>query len=252
MILEDVSELKELERFREQWASLVAHDLRQPINTIVLTSDLALRSATTKEQRDQILRVRNSAKRLSRMVSDLSDALQIETHRLKLLRERLDLGALVHEVVERAPDVASRTKVHTPGDRRLFVSGDAGRLEQVLTTLLSSAMECGAPERDVRVELEGSGDRAEISVTNFASGIAIDDLSQLFERCDRAHALKLGVAKGSGLYITKGLVEAHGGTIWAERDGDDETVCHLTLPLDGPPIPASPAGAAGAAAARPG
>ena len=92
MILQDVSTLKELEHLREEWASIVAHDLQQPINAIVLWADLLLRAGLADDRNADVRQIRTAAKQLSRMVSDLMDASQLETHRLPVNLERLDLG----------------------------------------------------------------------------------------------------------------------------------------------------------------
>src|SRR5678815_54083 len=105
-----------------------------------------------------------------------------------------------------------------PLDRRLFVQGDAGRLEQVIANLLSNALKHGAPDTEIRLELEDFDDHLEISVTNQGHGVSNEDVQSLFERYTRARRARATGTKGLGLrlYIARGLVEAHGGHIWAE------------------------------------
>jgi PAS domain S-box-containing protein len=236
MIVEDISHLKALERFREGWVSRVAHDLRQPINTIVLTSDLLLQTESSAEQRERVARVRASARRLGRMVSQLSDAFQVESHRVTLFRERLDLGALVQDVSARSSEVAGKVRVSVPADRHLFVQGDPGRLERALTTLLSCAMSrpgADSPEPRVGVSLEECDGVAEVTVVG-GHGLLPDDLAVAFGA--RAPSSATARGAGVGLYIAKGFIEAHGGKLWAEQLPDDATAFRLTLPLDGPPL----------------
>lgn len=241
MIVQDLSTLKELEHLREEWASVVAHDLQQPISVIVLRSDLLLQEGITGPQEDDVREIRSAAKRLSRMVNDLMDASQLETSRMRITLDRLDLGQLVRAVVERVPDAAPRTFIRTPTESRLFVKGDAQRLEQVVTNLLSNALKYGAPETQIRLEVRDTGGHAEVLVTNRGPGIPGDELPFLFERYFRSRAARTSATKGSGLglYIAKGLVEAHGGHIWAESSPDETTTFHFTVPLDGPPLPTS-------------
>lgn len=239
MIVQVVSTLKELEHLREEWASVVAHDLQQPISVIVLRSDLLLHEGLTETQTEDVREVRSAAKRLSRMVNDLMDASLLETSRMRITLDRLDLGQLVRAVVERDPDAAARTDVRTPIDSRLFVKGDEQRLEQVVTNLLSNALKYGAPETQIGLDVRDAGGYAEVLVTNRGPGIPGDELPFLFERYFRSRAARTSGTKGSGLglYIAKGLVEAHGGRIWAESTPAETTTFHFTVPLDGPPMP---------------
>lgn len=237
MILQDVSMLKELEHLREEWAAIVAHDLQQPIQAILLRTELLLRGSLTDEQAENVRHVRTTIKRLSRMVSDLTDASQLETNRMRMTLERLDLGELVREVVQRAPNAKARTRIQIPEKTGPFVNGDAQRLEQVVGNLLANALKYGAPNADIQVEVGAFGEHARVSVTNRGPGIPADEIAGLFERYARARAAKMSATKGLGLglYIAKGLVEAHGGRIWAESVPGQTTTFHFTVPLDKQP-----------------
>jgi signal transduction histidine kinase len=228
---------RELERLREEWASIVAHDLQQPINSIVLRTDLLLRGAVTGEQRRDMEQIRASAMRLSRMARDLMDASRLESRHMSLTLERLDIGELVRDVVERHPGAAARASVRTPTDRRLFVRGDAERLEQVLANILSNAMKYGDVDTGIQIDVEEVKGQAEVSVANRGAGIPREELEFLFERYTRTRRARTSGTKGAGLglYIAKGLVEAHGGRIWAESVPDKVTRFTFSVALDGPP-----------------
>lgn len=240
MVVQDITALKQLEQLREEWASIVAHDLRQPISVISLRSALLLRTAVGAAQREDIRQIRSAAESLSRMANDLMDASLLDTRRLRVTLERLDLGHLIEDIVERASLAASRTRVRMPSDVRLFVKADAQRLEQIVANLLSNAVKYGSPETEIGLEVTHSGGTADIVVTNRGPGIPADDLPFVFERYARSRAAQAGKTKGLGLglYIAKGLVEAHAGRIWAESAPDGVTAFHVALPLDGPAVPA--------------
>jgi PAS domain S-box-containing protein len=241
MVCQDVSTLKELEHLREEWASVVAHDLQQPIAVIALRSDLLLRQDLTPQQAAEVHQVRAAAKRLSRMVNDLMDASQLETKRLRVAPKRLDVGQLVRDVVGRIPEAATRTEIGTPANWRLFVKGDAQRLEQVMTNLLSNALKYSTPDTSIRIDVrENKIDAAvQVSIANRGPGIPSHELPKIFERFVRLSAARRSGTRGSGLglYIAKGLIEAHGGRIWAESVPGETTTFHFTIPLDGPPVP---------------
>jgi PAS domain S-box-containing protein len=240
MVFQDISVLKELERLREEWASIIAHDLRQPISVIALRSTLLERGYLSDEQRNDVRQIHASTERLNRMTSDLMDASLLETRRLQVTLERLDLSQLLRDVVQRVQPGAPRTKLRLPSDCRLFIKGDAHRLEQVLANLLSNAVKYGAPEADIFLEARHTHGNAEILVTNRGAGIPPDELPLLFERYVRSRAAGTASTRGLGLglYIARGLVEAHKGRLWAESVPGDVTTFHITIPLDGPPLPA--------------
>ena len=232
MVLQDITVLKELESLREEWASIVAHDLRQPITVISLRSSLIMQDNLTEEQQDDAKEIKVAAQRLNRMASDLMDASLLETHRMHLALDRLDLCQLLRDVVTRVPLAALQTMVQVPR-AQLFVEGDAQRLEQVLENLLSNAVKYGAPDAPIVVEARALGAEAEIVVANHGDGIAPEEIPILFNRFFRSHTATHSGVKGLGLglYIVRGLVEAHGGRIWVDSVPGDVTTFHVTLPL---------------------
>jgi signal transduction histidine kinase len=238
MVLEDISAIKELERTREEWASIVAHDLRQPISIITLRSALLLRTSLNDEQREDVQQIRSAVNRLNRMASDLMDAALLESHRMQVTLARLDLGQLLHDVVARVPRAARRAKVRTPREHHVYIKGDAHRLEQVVANLLSNAVKYGTPDTEILVELTYGDRQANVVVVNRGPGIPPEELPLVFDRYVRSHRSRAQAATGLGLglYIAKGLVQAHGGRIWAESIPNDVTRFHISIPLDGPPV----------------
>ena len=239
MVCQDVSTLREHQRAREEWASIVAHDLRQPISVIALRSSLLLHGPLSREQRDSVDQIARSVHSLGRLVGDLMDASLLETDRLRVTLDRVDLGALLSDVARGVPVAAGRTRVETPADVRLFVRGDAQRLEQVIANLLSNAGKYAEPDTEIVADLRLEAGHAHLRVTNLGAGIPDDELPFIFNRFARARATgHSGVqGLGLGLYIAKGLVAAHHGRIWAESVPHDRTTFHVSLPLDSSPGP---------------
>jgi signal transduction histidine kinase len=234
---QDVSTVRNLLRARDEWASIVAHELRQPISAIALRSSLLLRGQLSSEQRDCVAQIARSIHSLGRMVTDLMDASLLESDRLRVTLTRVDLGQLLTEIVRRTPLAAPRTRTHLPGDVCLFVKGDAQRLEQVIANLLSNAIKYATPDTDVMVDLRVAAGQAHIRVSNDGDPIPQDELPFIFNRFARTQAAGASgvTGLGLGLYIARGLVSAHHGRIWAES-GPAGTTFHVTLPLDGPPV----------------
>ncbi|MBI4497865.1 MAG: PAS domain S-box protein [Chloroflexi bacterium] len=236
IIFEDITPLKELERLREEWTSVVGHDLRQPVTVISGYAGLLARRA---EQQAPALKagaehILAGARQLNRMITDLLDVSRIEARRLKLERQVVDLPALVETVVERTAAVTQGhpVRVAVMGDIPRL-EADPGRLEQVLGNLLSNAAKYGYPDTEIRVEVERLNDEVRVSVANQGEGIAPEELPRLFERFRRTRIAQEQriTGLGLGLYITRGLVEAHGGRIWAESIPGRTTTFRFILPL---------------------
>ncbi|MFZ5470012.1 MAG: ATP-binding protein [Myxococcota bacterium] len=231
-VFQDISTIKALERMREEWTSVVAHDLRQPIQIIALAARMVERAhpgGMGAEESKFLARIQHSVQRLTRMIDDLLDVSRIEAHRLKIEREWMDLVSLAREAAERSEAPDRPVRVEVEGDVP-WVVADSGRLEQVLGNLLSNAIKYGAPRTEVVVGLRARGDEVEVAVTNKGKALSDETIQRLFTRFHRgAWERKTGL--GLGLYICKGLVEAHGGRIWAEST-PEETTFHFTLPIE--------------------
>ncbi|MDC0742985.1 sensor histidine kinase [Polyangium mundeleinium] len=228
---EDITPLKELERLRQEWTSVVAHDLRQPVTTIMTLAGALARSGADATARSRGERIVGSAARLSRMIGDLLDGSRIETHRLELLRAPTDIPALLGRVIE-ASDNRERVTISIHGEiPALFV--DAQRIEQVAENLLSNAVKYGFPGTPIELLAERRGDEVVVAVRNQGPGIPPEDMRTLFERFQRGRA-KGSMIKGLGLglYIVRGLVEAHGGRVEAHSVPGEITMFSLSLPID--------------------
>lgn len=239
VIFEDISAAKELERLREEWTSVVAHDLRQPVTVIAGYAGLLARQSDQLAEPLQrwVEHIAASAQQLSRMIADLLDASRIEARRLALERTVVDLHALIHAIVERTAEITAGHPVQIEIRGPLpAVSGDPGRLEQVLSNLLSNAAKYSYPNTEIRVEAERRDGLVEIAVCNRGEGIPPEELPKLFSRYHRTRqTVKQQVGGlGLGLYIARGLIEAQGGRIWAESIPGGITTFRFTVPIADP------------------
>jgi PAS domain S-box-containing protein len=230
VIARDISALKELERQREEWSSVVAHDLRQPATTIRYATETLARG-DDEARRKAVGSIRKASERLERMVADLLDVTRIEAHRLSVRPERTELSPLVCEAVESLPEAAGRTRTevlagatHSQVDRDRFV--------QVLSNLLSNAGKYSFPGTAIDVRVEPKGDMVEVCVTNEGPGIEPDELPKLFSRFGRTRSAQTGPTPGLGLglYMSRGIVEAHGGKLWADSTPGRKTHFRFTVP----------------------
>jgi PAS domain S-box-containing protein len=239
-IFRDIRALKELERLREEWASVIAHDLRQPLNVISLGADI-LRKGGNDQPAVWAERIGTHASRLNRMIDDLIDLSRLEARRLELRPERVRIDELVGVASAGLPALEGRTRIAIAADAE-WVFADSQRLTQVLGNLLSNAVKYGATEGDIRIEARRVEGEVQVSVENHGPGIPADQVPLLFQRFTRTREARQSKTRGIGLglYICKGLVEAHGGRIWVDSTPGDTTSFHFTIPEAKPEVITEP------------
>jgi signal transduction histidine kinase len=238
VVMQDVTRYKAYEQAREEWLAVVAHDLRQPISVISLAAQQLQRGTSEQARSLQLMeRIHSLSADLARMVEDLLDASRIEAHRMELHPEPTELTSRLRDLVQALEDVTPHHTVELQlPNVPLWVQADVPRLRQILGNLLSNAEKYGEPDTPITVKLEPRAKDAVVSVSNSGDPLPQHELDRLFRRFVRADtpatASKQGV--GLGLYITRGLVEAHGGRTWAASDGRWMRVC-FSIPLIDPP-----------------
>jgi signal transduction histidine kinase len=208
----------EVNRLRDEFAAVIAHDLRTPIQSLRLQSELLLHSAEKGEVAvpvSAVERVHRATEELARMVDDLLDASRIEARRLAVQPQPIALVDRTTEVIEATKPALGEHPVALHVDAPAApVAFDTDRFSQVLTNLLSNAAKYSAPGAPIDVHIRGNGQGASLSVVDQGWGIAPDELPRLFDRfyqARRARSQKSGL--GLGLYIVRGLMEAQGGSI---------------------------------------
>lgn len=230
----DITDRKEAERFREQYVGLVSHDLRNPLGSIAMAAQVLHRRLGERgmedEQQAMGLVLRN-AKRMNDMIGDLLESVRLEAG-LTLDRRRIDLGELAGGLLSGwTPDDRRRVDVRAP-EPAPQVEGDAPRLERVIENLLTNAIKYSPPETPVVIEIGRRDGHAVVTVLDQGRGIPADQQARLFQRFVRVPGSPPG-GLGLGLYISRLIVEAHGGTIAVESEAGRGSRFRFTLPLAG-------------------
>jgi two-component system sensor histidine kinase KdpD len=231
----------ETERMRNAVLSAVSHDLRTPLATIVgaTSSFLEHKGALDSEtSRGLIQSAYDEAIRLDRLVNNLLSMTRLEAGAVRVEKEWLPLEEVVGAALVRLDDRLARRVVNTqlPADSPLVLL-DGVLIEQVLINLLDNAIKYTPPEAPVDITAEVSKDTLTIVVADRGPGIPPRDLERIFDKFYRAAAAgSSGV--GLGLSICRGIVEAHGGKMWAENRPGGGAVFRFVLPMTGgPPRP---------------
>lgn len=228
-ILQDMRPMKALEKLRQEWTSVVAHDLRQPTTVIHTYASLLARGELDEKARERVHHILSSTRQLERMVADLLDASLLETRHLKLERKPTDLDALCASIAEKLAAEAEGRELRLEVEGEPFpVEVDASRIEQLLGNLFSNAVKHGYGDTPIALKLRFHPHEAELSLTNRGEGIRAEQIPRLFQRFSRGAGSRGSV--GLGLYIAKGIVEAHGGKIWAESTPGQLTTFYVRLP----------------------
>jgi len=233
-IFQDISTLKELERLRKEWASVVAHDLRQPLGMITLDAEALARmlaEGDVEKFRKTIDRIQRSTRHMNKMIGDLADVSRIEAHRLDLELAETDLAIWIDDVIDRLSLLAKGHPIRISKTLKSAVAVvDTGRIEQVVSNLISNAVKYGETGAEIGIRLSQTDSEFEFAVSNYGPGIRAEELPQLFERFSRSETSRQVPGLGLGLYIARGLVNAHGGQIWAESIPDETTTFFFTIP----------------------
>ena len=237
--LQDMTPLEDLERLRAEFLGLVSYELRTPLASIkgsaaTLLDESAELNASETRQFHTI--INDQADRMRRMISDLLDTAQIESGTLSVSPEASDVVALVEQAGASFARGGGRNdlQVNVPSDLPAVIA-DRARIIQVISSLMSNAARNAEGSSAIRVSAEHDGLYVAVSVISGGWGLPPDQLPNLFRKYSRIDGGMVGrdiAGYGLGLSICKGIVEAHGGRIWAESEGPDGGVRFIfTIPI---------------------
>jgi signal transduction histidine kinase len=193
----------------------VSHDLRTPLSAIYGQAHLIRRTAGAPDKIEaRAAAIERSCERMSGMIQDLVEVTLLEAGQLPLACARVDLAVLLPDIVDGMRGGLDVERVRLEVQSPCWASLDPARLERIVVNLVSNALKYSSS--DVQVILEGGADSVVLTVVDRGVGIAPEDQARIFERYFRARADRQPEGLGLGLYITRLLVEAQGGTIEVE------------------------------------
>ena len=237
--LHDITERKRAEKFREEYISLISHDLRNPLAIIQGHAQLLMKSLERAGVCDLGRRnaeaIITSSRRINSMIQQLADSARLEARQLHLEKQSIAIGPFVFDLLERARGVMDIGRVKLQVVPELPpISADPDRLERILMNLLSNALKYSPAGSEVTIAAERSNEQVIVSIVDRGIGIAPAELPHVFERFYRTKEARKAEGLGLGLYITKMLVEAHGGRIWVESEMGKGSAFSFILPMEGP------------------
>ena len=233
-------QLKIHDRMQREFINIASHEMKTPTQAILGMSGLL---KYYPERRDELIEIiQRNAKRLQALTSDILDVTRIESQTLKLVKERFNIFDLVSEVVDdhrerikgnSNKNIELRYDSDEDGKRRIFVEADRGRITQVLTNLLNNALKF-TDEGQITVSTYQNNDsndnKDEVKVRVVDTGSGIDN--GIYPKIFSKFATKSHQGTGLGLFISKSIIEAHGGRIWAKNNTDGRGATFIfTIPI---------------------
>jgi PAS domain S-box-containing protein len=233
---------QEAVRLRDEFLSVASHELKTPLTPLSLKLQVLAREAAMQPDSPFVRKVRTHVEagrgqvaKLGALIGDLLDVSRISAGRMRLSPEPVDFAALVREVVQRHEPQAARegTSLQVEAPPALVGTWDALRLEQVVVNLVDNALKYGAG-RPVHVRLAEEAGQAVLTVRDQGIGIAPEAQRRIFERFARAVSERHYGGLGLGLYITRTLVEAMGGSIEVQSEVGKGATFTVVLPRSVP------------------
>jgi PAS domain S-box-containing protein len=201
---------------REDDVAQIVHDLKNPLSTIALETcllDDKLARGNPSDMRDAFARITHNVEFLDRMVQDLLDLCSLDAGRLQLHRRPTELHALLEQIIDRVVPTRDRERVSLQPAEPLTTSIDDLRIERVVANLLQNALKYAPRSSRIVVRLAAASDAIRISVSDAGPGIAPAEIGSVFDKFRRASTAGGHEGSGLGLYVSKKIIEAHGGQI---------------------------------------
>ena len=227
-------QLKANDKMQKEFINIAAHELRTPIQPIIGLIQVLCNKIKDSEHLELLEVVIKNARRLQRLTEDILDVTKIESQSLNLRNEKLNLNDMVAMALEDYRDEMGKTNhklklvyEDKENDNPLIVEADKNRLFQVLDNLLTNAVKF-TKEGAISISIEKKGTQALVSIKDSGTGIDPEIYSKLFDKFTTISHQGTGL----GLYISKSIIEAHGGRIWAENNAEGKgATFSFSLPI---------------------
>ena len=253
----DVTRRRELERFRDEYVGYISHDLKNPLSVIVLQARLLsrlLEGHGSFDEKRAVGVIAESAAFIDSLVRELLEMAYVESDQIEIHPEPVELAGFLASVVERVVATSDRSRVHLEIAAPSTVSAERSRIERVVVNLLQNAIKYSPPGSPIVVRLDARGapdDRAVVSVIDRGPGLTPEERSYVFDKYKRASSAGKTEGLGLGLYISRKIIEAHGGEIGVDSVPGQGARFFIRLPrIAAVEVPADSAPAGPVAARR--
>jgi two-component system NtrC family sensor kinase len=234
VVMQDITELKELDRIKSELVLMVSHDLRSPLTAILSYTELMGRVGELNEQQKEFTRqARISVESITSLINDLLDLGKIEA-RVDRDREPINMLTLAQQairIVKQQADLKNQTILLDAADDIPFMMGNVLQLRQVFTNLLDNAIKYSYEGGEIRFRLFGEAESVIAVITDNGIGIAGEDQPRIFDRFYRVKEVtETHSGTGLGLNIVKSIVDSHSGRVWVRSTSGKGTTFTIVLP----------------------
>ena len=232
--------LKKLNRIKDEFLTMITHELKTPLVPINSYTDILLSEVLgplNKAQKNRLEIMKSSSKSLLKLISDILDAQKIELGQLTLKKESYDISEIIKETVNKMKPIVERSGISITADlnERIFCLCDNIRIQQVLSNLIANSLDfCSKGSGKIHIKLYPQDNNAKIVVKDNGIGIVKGSLDKIFVKFYQADTTTTREHGGTGigLSVCKGIIDGHGGKIWAESEGRNKgTEIHILLPM---------------------
>ncbi len=236
LITHDITKARAVEQKKEEYIGIASHELRNPIQTLSLYSELLgqrLALDTDKQNLQTLRDMQAQTARLITLIDDLLLVSKVDSGEMELNTEPFDLGILIKKMIRDFQNIASMHKIVYKGKAGLSVRADKNRIAQVLINLLTNAVKYSPKSNAIKIGIARAGRKCIVSVQDFGSGISANDRRQIFTRYFRSETASAGnvAGVGLGLYISKEIIKRHRERIWVKSELGKGTTFSFTLPF---------------------
>ncbi|MBX7151561.1 HAMP domain-containing histidine kinase, partial [bacterium] len=233
-------QLRELNQLKDEFLNIAAHDLRNPLNSILCTSKVILDETKNQNYKadeylaDDLELMHRASEHMLILINNLLDIAKIEAGKVELQLENRDIIKLIREQIEEIRTVAKQKEIKIefkPSYSELLVKIDKEKMWQAVSNLLSNAVKFTDRGGQVQISVFGSQEEIQISVEDSGRGIPNEKIDQVFNKFSDLSRVGTNGERGTGLgmAITKKIIELHGGRIWVESENGKGTRFTFTL-----------------------
>jgi len=230
----DLQQRTELEHHKDEFISIASHELKTPITSLKVFNKLLqkkLENAPIAELHRYISKIDEQTSRLTSLVTNLLDLSRVQTGKMKIEKAPFDLNDLVKDTVDAVQETTKKHTIILKGKSKQVVTADRYRIYQVFVNLLTNAIKYSPDGKKIVVTVRDHEGKVQIQVRDFGIGIDNKNQKKIFERLFQVPSpdKKALPGLGMGLYITKEIIEKHGGKIWVESTKGRGSTFYVTL-----------------------
>lgn len=230
----DISERKKIEQRKDEFIGIASHELKTPLTSIkgyIQILERVIQQMGDEKLNTYLQKTNDQVNRLNSLIIDLLDVSKIQAGKLLLDISEFKLSDMITDVIDVVTQTHTTHTVTCKGNCNVLVRGDRHRLEQVMHNLLSNAIKYSPKNKLVEVVCDVKPEAIVVSVTDFGIGIPNSEIPNLFRRFYRVPSISQSYSGlGIGLYISKEIIQRHGGKIWVESEEQKGTSFYFSIP----------------------